>query len=334
MDLSTTYMGLKLSSPLVPSASPLSHDIDDIKRMADAGAAAVVLHSLFEEQLAHDAQELDFFLEYGSERFAESLTYYPRVADYKLGPEEYLEHISRARRAVNIPIIASLNGITAGGWISYAKKMEQAGAHALELNVYFLPTDARLSGEQVESVYLSVLAAVKSSVSIPVAMKLSPYFSSTANMLIRFAEGADGLVLFNRFMQPDLDVENLQVDPRHTLSTSADLRLALRWIAIMYGRVNCSLAGTNGVHTADDVVKLIMAGADVTMMTSALLKNGIGYLRELRRGLEEYMQRKEYESVSQMKGILSQRNCPEPAVFERANYVKTLQSYVGTATLE
>jgi dihydroorotate dehydrogenase (fumarate) len=335
MDLSTTYMGLKLSSPLVPSASPLSYEIDNIRKMEDMGASAVVLHSLFEEQIQHDAKELDFFLQYGTERFAESLTYYPHLEEYQLGPEAYLEHISRAKKAVDIPIIASLNGVSAGGWISYAAKMEQAGADALELNVYYIPTDPRLTAEQVESVYLMVLQAVKMSVSIPVAMKLSPYFSSIAGTLHRFVDqGADALVLFNRFLQPDLDIENLEVDPSHTLSTSSDNRLALRWIAIMYGQLKCSLAATNGIHTAVDVVKMIMAGADVTMMASALLRNGIEHLADVRQGLEQYMEQKEYESVTQMKGILSQKNCPEPAAFERANYVKTLQSYGPTATME
>jgi len=335
MDLSTTYMGIKLSSPLVPSSSPLSFEVDNVKKMEDAGAAAIVLHSLFEEQIQHDARELDFFLQYGSERFAESLTYYPRQEEYELGPEEYLKHLAKCKQKVRIPVIGSLNGISAGGWISYAKKMEDAGADALELNVYYIPTDPRLTAEQIESVYLMVLQAVKLSVTIPVAMKLSPYFSSTANVLTRLADaGADGLVLFNRFLQPDLDVENLEVDPTHALSTSADNRLALRWIAILYGKLRCSLAATNGVHTAQDVVKMIMAGADVTMMASALLRNGIDHIKTVRRGLENYMQEKGYDSVEQMKGILSQKNVAEPSAFERANYVKTLQSYGPTATLE
>lgn len=335
MDLSTKYMGLKLSSPLVHSASPLSYDIGNIRKMEDMGVGAVVLHSLFEEQIRHDASELEFFLQYGADRFAESLTYYPHKDDYVLGPEEYLEHIAKAKKAVHIPIIGSLNGISAGGWISYAKKIEDAGADGLELNVYYIPADGRLTSEEVEAVYLMILQAVKMSVTIPVAMKLSPYFSSTANMLRKFSDaGADALVLFNRFLQPDLNIEELQVDPVHSLSTSTDNRLALRWIAIMYGKVKSSLAATNGVHTASDVVKMIMAGADATMMTSALLLNGIGHLATVRKGVEEYMKRMEYESVQQMKGILSQLKCPEPSAFERANYVKTLQSYGPTATLE
>ncbi|MCL2701404.1 MAG: dihydroorotate dehydrogenase-like protein [Phycisphaerae bacterium] len=335
MDLSTTYMGLQLSSPLVAGSSPLSFEVDNIRRMEQAGAAAVVLHSLFEEQITHDAAELEFFLHYGADRFAESLTYYPRQEAYELGPEEYLTHIVRAKRAVTIPIIASLNGVSAGGWISYAKKMEEAGADALELNVYYIPTDSRLTAEQVESVYLMVLRAVKHTVGIPVAMKLSPYFSSIANMLTRLADdGADALVLFNRFLQPDLDIERLEVDPALGPSTSADIRPALRWIAILRDQLRCSLAATNGVHTSDDVVKLLLAGADVTMLASTLLRNGIGHLTHIRRGLETYMSDKGYASLGQMRGILSQKHVAEPAAFERANYVKTLQHYGPTATRE
>jgi len=328
-------MGLRLSSPLVPAASPLSFEIDNIKHMEQAGASAVVLHSLFEEQITHDAGELDFFLHYGADRFAESLTYYPRQEEYTLEPEEYLRHVARAKRAVRIPVIASLNGISAGGWISYAKKMADAGADAIELNIYYIPADPRLTADQVESVYLMVLEAVKLSVTIPVAMKLSPYFSATANMLTRLAEGgADALVLFNRFLQPDLDIEHLEVDPTHTPSTSADIRLALRWIAILRGQLRCSLGATNGVHTADDVVKLLMAGADVTMPASALLKHGIDHLGQLRRDLETYLRDKGYDSVEQIKGILSQKHVTEPTAFERANYVKTLHHYGPTATRE
>ena len=335
MDLSTTYMGLQLSSPLVPAASPLSFEIDNIKHMEQAGASAVVLHSLFEEQIAHDADELDFFLHYGADRFAESLTYYPRQEEYILGPEEYLQHIARAKRAARIPIIASLNGISAGGWISYAKKMADAGADALELNIYYIPADPRLTSDQVESVYLMVLEAVKLAVTIPVAMKLSPFFSATANMLTRLADtGADALVLFNRFLQPDLDIDHLEVDPTHSPSTSADIRLALRWIAILRDQLRCSLAATNGVHTADDVIKLLLAGADVTMLASTLLRNGIDHLALLRRGLEEFMLDKGYDSVEQMKGILSQKHVTDPTAFERANYVKTLHHYGPTATRE
>ena len=335
MNLSTTYMGLNLSSPLVPSASPLTSEVDNIKRMADAGAGAIVLHSLFEEQIRHDTGELDFYLQQGADRFAESLSYFPHMDDYMLGPDDYLEHIDRAKRAVEIPIIASLNGISAGGWISYAKRMEDAGADGLELNIYYLPADGKLSSQQVEAAYLLILQAVKMSVSIPVSVKLSPYFSSVANLMLQLAgAGADGLVLFNRFIQPDLNIETLEVDLEHALSTSADSHVSVRWIAIMYGRIQTSLAASYGIHTGADVVKAIMAGADVAMMTSALLRHGIEHLVTMRKEIEEYMKRKEYDSIAQMKGILSQQKVADPNAFERANYVKMLQSYGMTATKE
>ena len=335
MDLSTNYMGLQLSNPLVASASPLSREIADIRRLEDAGASAVVLWSLFEEQLEHDATELDYYLEYGAERFAESTSYFPHVSEYKLGPDQYLEHIALAKEAVDIPIIASLNGISTGGWISCAKQIAQAGADGIELNVYYIPTDPKLTSERVENVYVSVLQAVKASVSIPVAMKLSPYFSATAGVLTRLDEvGADALVLFNRFYQPDIDLGTLEVAPDLVLSRPADGRLPMRWIAILYGRIQASLAATSGIHSAEDVAKMILAGADVTMMASALLLNGIEHLTTVREGLAEVLDQKGYASVSEMKGVLSQQRCAEPAAFERANYMKTLSSFGGTATLE
>jgi len=335
MDLSTSYMGLALSSPLVPSASPLSRDVGTIRQMEDAGASAVVLWSLFEEQIEHEARELDYYLQYGADRFAESLTYFPQQEDYPLGPEEYLDHVSRAKQAVDLPVIASLNGISAGGWISYARQIQQAGADGIELNVYYIPTDPKLSAETVENVYLDVLKSVKANVSIPVAMKLSPYFSATANMMTKLDEaGADALVLFNRFYQPDIDIENLEVAPHLLLSTSTENRLPLRWVAILYGKVRASLAATTGIHTGEDAAKMILAGADVTMMCSALLKNGVGRLRDVRDALVQIMESKGYESVAQMKGVLSQKSCPEPAAFERANYMKTLNRFGPTATLE
>jgi dihydroorotate dehydrogenase (fumarate) len=335
MDLSTTYMRMKLANPLVVSASPMSMDLDSLRKMEDSGAAAVVLGSLFEEQVSHEAGELEFYLQYGADRWAESLTYFPRQQDYKLGPEEYLDHIAAAKKALGIPLIASLNGLSGGGWISYAKKIQQAGADAIELNVYFIPTDPNVSGPRVEEAHLAALQAVRSSVSIPVAMKLSPFFSSIASMAGRLASaGADALVLFNRFYQPDIDIENLQARPALVLSTSAEMRLPLRWIAILHGRVRASLAATTGIHTAADVAKMILAGADATMMCSALLEKGIDHLATVRAGLVEIMEAKEYESIEQMKGVLSLRNCPEPAAFERANYMKTLQSFGWTPTRE
>ncbi len=335
MDLSTTYMGLELTGPLVPSASPLSKSIDKIRQMEDAGASAVVLWSLFEEQIEHEARELDHYLRYGADRWAESLSYFPQVQEYHLGPEEYLDHIAKATEAVDIPIIASLNGISDAGWTSYARRIEEAGAAGLELNVYYIPALPQVSSEQVESVYLDVLQTVKASVSIPVAMKLSPFFSSPGNMMLRLdAAGADALVLFNRFYQPDLDIEELTVKPSLALSTEFEMRLPLRWIAIMYGQVASSLAATTGIYTAADAVKMIMAGADVTMMCSALLRHGVEHLSKVRDGLAEFMKRKGYESLSQMKGVLSQAKCAEPAAFERANYMKALNVYGPTATFE
>jgi len=303
--------------------------------MEDAGAGAVVLWSLFEEQVRHEARELDYYLQYGAERFAESLSYFPKAEDYRLGPEEYLAHIERTKKAVDIPVIASLNGVSAGGWTSCAHEMEQAGADALEVNVYFLPTDPRVTAERVEDVYVSVLAAVKSAVRVPVAMKLSPYFSSLPNLVARLDEaGADGLVLFNRFYQPDILLDEMEVAPSLELSTSAETRLPLRWVAILHGRVRASLAASGGVATGRDAAKLILAGADVTMMCSALLRDGVGHLAVVRDELVRVMESKDYASVAEMRGVLSQKSCPEPAAFERANYMKALQSYGKTATRE
>ncbi len=335
MDLSTQYMGMTLSSPIVPSAGPLSHDVSNIKQMADAGAGAVVLWSLFEEQIQHDAEELEFYLHYGAERFAESLSYFPEPDDYQMGADEYLEHIGKCKAASDMPVIGSLNGISTKGWISYAQKMADAGADAIELNVYFIPTDANVTAGRVEEVYTSVLQAVKETVSVPVAMKLSPFFSSTANMAMRLDKaGADALVLFNRFYQPDIDVHELEVKPTLKLSTSVDSLLPLRWMAILSNQVDCSLAATTGIHTAADVAKMIMAGADVTMMCAALLKNGIGHIAEVIEGLEKIGAEHDYESVNQMKGVLSHRNVAETAAFERANYMKALSGFGRTATME
>jgi dihydroorotate dehydrogenase (fumarate) len=332
MDLTTTYLGLPLKNPIVPSASPLSHTLDGMKRLEDAGASAVVMYSLFEEQIAHESKELDHYMQYGTESFAESLSYFPQTEEYNLGPEEYLELIGRAKRALQIPVIASLNGISTGGWTDYAKKMEQAGADALELNVYYIPTDQRHSSEEVEQRYLDILKAVKGTVTVPVAMKLSPYFSSLANMAARLeAAGANGLVLFNRFYQPDIDLEALEVKPNVILSTPQAMRLPLRWIAVLYGRVKTSFAATSGIHNAQDVIKLLMAGADVTMMCSALLKHGPGHIRQVLDEMNQWMLDHEYVSVSQMKGSMSQKSVANPEAFERANYMRTLQSYRALA---
>jgi dihydroorotate dehydrogenase (fumarate) len=328
VDLSTTYMGIKLRHPIVPSASPLSANLDDIRRMEDAGAAAVTLHSLFEEQIEFEAESLSHFLEHGTYSFAEALTYFPPLHEYRRGPKEYVEHIRKAKEAVDIPIIASLNGVSPGGWTGYAKQFQEAGADAVELNVYFIPTNPHLMSYDVENLYVKLLKNVKEHVTIPVAMKLSPYFSAmphVASMLD--AEGADALVLFNRFYQPDIDIEKLEVTPNLKLSTPVEMRLPMRWIAILYGRIQASMALTSGIHTAEDVIKAVMVGADVANVCSVLLKQGVGVIRDLVTGVTTWMDEHEYESVEQMKGSMSHRSVAEPAAFERANYMKMLNSY-------
>ena len=328
MDLTTNYLGLKLRTPLVVAASPLSEDLDNIKRMEDAGAAAIVLYSLFEEQLRQDRLELNQHLQQGTESFAESLSYFPDAEEYRLGPEEYLKHVSAAKKATRIPIIASLNGSSTGGWTEYAKQIQKAGADALELNIYYIPTDMNLTGTEVELTYLEILKAVKAEVTIPVAVKLSPFFSNFANMAKRLDQaGADGLVLFNRFYQPDIELESLEVKPNILLSTPMAARLPLRWIALLHGRLQASLAATSGVHRASDALKMLMAGADVTMLCSTLLRHGIPQISLIERDLAGWLQEHEYESVKQLKGSLSQKNCTEPAAFERAQYMKALTGY-------
>ncbi len=326
IDLSTTYMGRSLANPLVPSASPLSDETDDIRRMEDAGAAAVVLHSLFEEQLTKDRLELHHHLTQGTESYPEALTYFPELPQCHLGPEGYLEHIRAAKAAVRIPIIASLNGCTPGGWTSFAHQIQQAGADAIELNVYYLPTDLETPGSVVEQTCIDILTAVKSSVTIPVATKLSPYYSSMANMAHRLdMAGADALVLFNRFYQPDVDLEALEVVPHVLLSGPQALRLPLRWVAILHGRVNASLAATSGIHEASDVLKMLMAGADVTMLCATLMRNGIGHIRKILDDMRDWMETHEYESVRQMQGSMSCAHVENPAAFERVQYMKALQ---------
>ena len=328
MDFTTTYLGLKLKNPIVPSSSPLSYTLESMKRLEDAGAAAIVMYSLFEEQIAHEAAELDHYLNYGKESFAEALTYFPEAEEYNVGPDAYVELVRKAKESLEIPVIGSLNGITTGGWIDYAKKIEEAGADALELNIYYIPTDPHVTSSDVEDRYLEVLHAVKRTVRIPVAMKLNPFFSSLSSMAKRLeTAGADGLVLFNRFYQPDIDLEELEVKPNVVLSASDALRLPLRWIAILSGKVKMSLAATSGVHTAEDVLKMVMAGADVTMMCSALLKNGPGYIEQILKGIDRWMLEHEYISINQMKGSMSQKSVADPAAFERANYVKALHSF-------
>jgi dihydroorotate dehydrogenase (fumarate) len=328
MDLTTNYLGLKLRTPLVVSASPLSEEIDNIKRMADAGASAVVLYSIFEEQLRQDRLELNRNLENGTNSFAEALTYFPEPKEFRLGPEEYLKHIAAAKKATKIPIIASLNGSSNGGWTSYAKQIQQAGANALELNIYYIPTDLHLTGTEVELTYIEILKEVKAAVKIPVAVKLSPFFSNFANMAKRLDDaGADGLVLFNRFYQPDIELETLEVKPNLLLSTPMAMRLPLRWVAILHGKLRANLAATSGIHRAVDVIKMLLAGADVTMLCSTIIRHGIPQIAMIERDLVDWLEEHEYESVAQMKGSLSQKNCAEPAAFERAQYMKALTGY-------
>lgn len=331
MSLTTNYLGLVLRNPIVASSSPLSHSVDSIQHLEDAGASAVVMHSLFEEQITFDSFYVDHYLRSGTNSFAESLSFFPEMDQYNVSPDEYLNLIRRAKESVDIPIIGSLNGVSTGGWVNYAGLIEDAGADALELNVYYVPTNVDLTGQEVEDVYLDMLRSVKRSVTIPVAMKLSPYFSSLGNIARRLVdEGANGLVLFNRFYQPDLDLETLQVAPRLVLSNSNELRLPLRWVAILYGRLLADLAITTGVHTSEDVLKGLMAGAKVTMMASELLQNGLQRIKEVLKEIETWMDEREYASVAQMIGSMSQQHCAEPAAFERANYMKTLDSYRPT----
>ncbi len=331
MDLSTQYLGLTLKSPLVVSASPISEDIAKIRKVEEAGAGAIVMHSLFEEQIALESEELDRSLSSG-ESYAESLSYFPDQESYRLGPEAYLENISKAKAAVKIPVIASLNGVSAGNWIRYAKRMQEAGADAIELNIYSIPTDPNLTSVAVEQGYCDLVRAVKGSVNIPVAVKLGPYFTAMVNMAQRLDKaGADALVLFNRFYQPDFDLEALEIVPSLQLSTSYELLLRLHWVAILYGKVRPALAITGGVHTSYDVLKAMMAGAQVAMMTSAILKRGIGHISTVLGELKTWMEEHEYESIRQMQGSMSQKSVADPKSFLRGNYVKVLSSYVHRA---
>jgi len=331
-DLRTRYLGLELRSPLVASASPLTGELDGLRRLQDAGAAAAVLPSLFEEQLTHDQVELDRLLETTSEHVGEAQSYFPELEDYNTGPFAYLQRIEQAKRAVAIPVIASLNGVTPGGWVRHAERMQDAGADALELNLYSVATDPRVGATELEARYLELVAAVRAAVTVPLAVKLSPFFTALANIAVRIVEaGADGLVLFNRFYQPDLDLDSLDVVPRLVLSTSEELRLPLRWIAILRGQVRASLAATTGVHTGLDAAKVLLAGADVAMMTSALLRHGPGHVRTVERELTAILAEREYDSVAQLRGSMSRSSMPDPAGFERANYMRTLMSWSSHA---
>ncbi|HVB34733.1 MAG TPA: dihydroorotate dehydrogenase-like protein [Patescibacteria group bacterium] len=328
IDLGSSYLGIALKNPVVVSASPLQKEIDNIRRMEDAGAGAIVMHSLFEEQIRLEGRELDRWLEQGTESYAESLRYLPDLENYNLGPEGYLEHLTRAKASVHIPIIGSLNGVSKGGWTHYAHMMEQAGADAIELNLYEVPTDPNTTGDQIEQRYCDLVAQVRGSVHVPLAVKIGPAFSSMANMARKLdGSGANGLVLFNRFYQPDLDLEVLEVVPTLSLSRSEELLPRLSWVAILYGHVSADMAVTGGVHTGADVLKCMMAGARVAMMTSALLHSGIGHIEQVLAQVQSWMEEHEYESIRQMQGSMSRRSVPDPAAYERANYMQVLSSY-------
>ncbi len=327
-DLTTTYLGLKLKNPLVVSASPLSKRLSVVQRLEDAGAAAIVMYSLFEEQITHGSREIDYSLSRSTYSYAEAMSAFPDPDVYNLDPDAYLEHLNRVKQAVQIPVIGSLNATSSGGWINYAQKIEQAGADALELNLYNLPTDINVTGAELEDASIKLVQDVRAIVKIPLALKLSPFFTSIPHMAKRFVEaGANALVLFNRFYQPDLLCDTLQVVPHLELSTSHDLLLPLRWIAILYGRLNVDFALTSGVHSADDVLKAIMAGANVAMMTSEILVHGVERLTTLAADLSQWMEEYKYQSLSDMRGCLSQSAVAEPAVFERTNYVRALHSF-------
>jgi dihydroorotate dehydrogenase (fumarate) len=331
IDLTTRYLGLSLASPLVASASPLGERLDTLCRLEDAGAAAVVLPSLFEEQITLESHQLDQHLSAGAESYAEAVSYFPDLHTYQLGPDTYLEHVHRAKRRLGIPIIGSLNGVSTGGWIDHARLIQEAGADALELNVYYIPTDPAMTGADVEQMYLDLVRDVKASLTLPVAVKLGHAFTAMANVARRLdAAGADGLVLFNRFYQPDFDLEALEVRPHLTLSNSWELLLRLHWVAILFGHVRADLAVTGGVHTAEDVLKAMMAGARVAMMASALLQRGVEHLGRVRADLLAWMEAHDYESIRQMQGSMSYRAVREPSAFERANYMKVLGAFPRT----
>ena len=328
MDLRTTYLGLNLPHPFMPGASPMVDRLDLVKRLEDAGASAILMHSLFEEQLMKEELATYHHIEAPSESFAEALTYLPKPDEFNLGPDQYLEQLVRIKQAVDVPVIASLNGFTSGGWIRYARLMQDAGANALELNVYYLATNPDESGEDVEARTLEILKAVKQAVTIPVSIKLSPFFSSFANMAKRLDEaGADGLVLFNRFYQPDIDVDALEVEPTLRLSDSSELNLRLRWLAVVSGHVKASLAVSGGVHTSLDAVKAVMTGAHAVQVVSAILQQGPDVLRRIREGVAQWLEEHEYESLEQMRGSMNLLHCPDPSSFERANYIRILQGY-------
>ncbi|MBK7319257.1 MAG: dihydroorotate dehydrogenase-like protein [Anaerolineales bacterium] len=328
IDLSTTYLGLKLKNPLVASASPLSKKLDSAKKLEEAGISAIVMYSLFEEQIIHESLELDHYLTRGTDSFAEAMSYLPNNGTYSIGPEKYLSQVTSLKKNLSIPVIGSLNGVSKGGWTRSAKQIQDAGADALELNLYYIPTDTNLTAQELENAQVELVAEVKSVISIPLAVKLSPYITALPNFARRIVEaGANGLVLFNRFYQPDFDLNELEIVHNLDLSTSADLRLPLRWISILHGKVNADFALTSGVHTASDVLKSMMSGAKVAMMASNLLHNGEKVIPSMLSELEAWMKEREYVSIEQMQGSMSQKSVKEPAAFERANYMKVLTSF-------
>ncbi|MBW7905237.1 MAG: dihydroorotate dehydrogenase-like protein [Phycisphaerae bacterium] len=328
MDLSTTYMGLRLRNPLIAAASPLTSNVDSIRRLEDAGVAAVVLHSLFEEQIEHEAAELEHYMALGTESYAESTSYFPEPFEFRTGPDDYIELIDAAKRAVRIPVIASLNGTSVGGWIHHARRAQLAGADGLELNVYHVATDPDTPGAEIEERCIEIARLVKAEVNIPIAVKLSPYFSSLAEMARRLDNaGVDALVLFNRFYQPDIDLETLEVVPNLVLSYPHELRLPLRWIAALHGRIRPSLAGTSGVQNGRDVLKLLLAGADAVQVAGVLIRHGAEHAATMLSEMQVWMAEKEYASVGELRGAVSQKSCANPAAFERANYMRALATY-------
>jgi dihydroorotate dehydrogenase (fumarate) len=330
IDLRTKYLGLQLANPLVVAACPMTQSLDNLKRIEEAGAAAAVLPSLFEEQIEHDSEEIARVYDYGADSFAEATTYFPEMVEFRFESDTYLEHVEQAKKAVKIPVIGSLNGVSNGGWVRYAKLIQDAGADALELNVYFVAADMDATGDDVEKMYTDLVAAVKQSISIPLAVKVGPYFSSPGSMCKKLVDaGADGLVLFNRFLQPDIDLEDLDISPHLVLSTPHEQLLPLRWIAILHGRLNASIALTSGIHDHQGLLKALMAGADVGMVASVLYKKGFGQIGKILQAAAAWMEEKEYESVEQLRGSMSQENCPHPAAFERGNYMKALTSFTG-----
>jgi dihydroorotate dehydrogenase (fumarate) len=327
-DLSTTYLGLKLKNPLVASASPLTKKIESAQRLEQAGIGAIVMYSLFEEQIIHESLELDHYLTRGTNSFAEAQTYLPDLGTYNMGPDKYLDHLAALKKAVSVPVIGSLNGVSKGGWVRYARFMQDAGADALELNMYYLSGDPDLTGQELEDTYVELVSDVKSAIDIPLAVKLSPSITSLPNFAKRLAQaGADGLVLFNRFYQPDFDLDQLEIVPTLELSSSKDLLLPLRWISILHGKIEIDFGLTSGVHSASDVLKAMMAGARVAMMASVILQSGYECIPSILKDLGTWMQEREYESITQMQGSMSQKSVNEPAAIERANYIRILSSF-------